>query len=220
MSPELIFQKFLLKINKGNSGRKVSIDKARFVLIINDVKHRWVANNLKKKDSILIDNLQEILKPIEVLKSKKFPTYQEFEVTDKFYEFSSIVCEAKKGNCKKTLYVREIKNQDKNILNFDLNTKPDFEYEWTFCNVLDNKVRVYTNDFEVLKINADLYREIPEFDITGYVKLDNQPSSNKEIELSDQYIDQIINLAAEEYMRDFLDANGLNISKDRTNSQE
>ena len=61
---------------------------------------------------------------------------------------------------------------------------------------------------------------IPELDIEGYEHLDGSISSNVSIPLSEQYIDQIVNLAAEEFMRDFQDSQGLQLSKDRTKNQE
>ena len=52
------------------------------------------------------------------------------------------------------------------------------------------------------------------------VDINGNPSTNKPIDLSDQYVDQIINLAAEEYMRDFESSIGLQIAQNRTSSQE
>ena len=52
VSPELIYIKFLNKVNKGNTQGDIAVDKERFVLIFNEVKNRWVEKHLKVKDSI------------------------------------------------------------------------------------------------------------------------------------------------------------------------
>lgn len=113
VSPELIYLKFLNKINKGNTQGDIACDKDRFVLIFNEVKNRWVEQTLKVKDSILIDSLWEIVKT-EILKDgtdKK--EYIEFKIPEDFYEVVLAQCSAKRGKCKKNLFLREVKNQDK-----------------------------------------------------------------------------------------------------------
>ena len=66
VQPDIIYVKLLLKVNKGNSFGNIAIDKARFVLLFNECKNRWVESHLKEKDSILIDSLWETLKTIEL----------------------------------------------------------------------------------------------------------------------------------------------------------
>jgi len=220
MSPDLIYIKFLLKVNKGNSQGNIAIDKERFVLIFNEVKNRWVEKHLKEKDSILIDSIWEIVKTAELSNPQEFEEYFQYEIPFDFYELILAYCEAQRGECKKEIFVREVKNQDKNTLRFNLNYKPDFDFEWSFCSLQGGYIRIYKSDFKVTKLKIEYYKVIPNIDIEGYITLDGAPSTNIGIDLSEQYVDQIINLAAEEFMRDFQDPNGLNISKDRTNSQE
>jgi hypothetical protein len=220
MSPQLIYTKLLLKVNKGNSGGNIVLDKPRFVLLFNECKNRWVETHLKDKDSILIDSLWETVESDQVSTPKKFKNYTEFYIPTDFYEFIGGTCEAEKGVCKRTLYMREVKNQNKTILQFDSNQAPDFDYEWTFCSLQNKNIRVYTSDFDVLKINIEYYRVIPDIDIEGYINIEGKPSVDIPCEISDQYVDQIINLTAEEFMRDFQDPNNLSLAKDRTKSQE
>jgi hypothetical protein len=221
MTSEITYLKFLQKVNKGNTQFNITCDKARFVLIINEVKNRWVEKHIKFKDSILIDSLQEIVKEVEFLTGDENPEYLEYTLKSDFYEAIGAKSEVQKGTCDGVIYSKEIKNQNKNINQFDENLKPDFNFEWTFHTIQGNTLRVYKTDFKVLKTIFTYYQVIPEFDIEGYVNIDGQPSSNKPFTiLSDQYVDQIINLAAEEFMRDFQDQNGLQIAKDRTFNQE
>ena len=220
VSPELIYLKFLNKINKGNTQGDIACDKDRFVLIFNEVKNRWVEQTLKVKDSILIDSLWEIVKT-EILKDgtdKK--EYIEFKIPEDFYEVVLAQCSAKRGKCKKNLFLREVKNQDKNILRYNINYRPDFDFEWSIISIQSGALRVYKSDFNVENVTLEYYKVIEDLDIEGYTHLNGNASINKPINLSEQYIDQILNLAAEEFERNFQNPNDLQLAKDRTKSQE
>lgn len=218
--PDIIYVKLLLKVNKGNSFGNIAIDKARFVLLFNECKNRWVENHLKEKDSILIDSLWETLKTIELTQGVDKSTYTEFQIPDDFYEVVNATCVAERKPCKREIFLREIKNQDKSILRFDYNLRPDFDWEWSFFTIQSGSINVYKTDFDVNKVALEYYKVIPDIDIEGYIRLDGTASTNIGIDISEQYVDQIINLAAEEFMRDFQDPQGLQIAKDRTNSEE
>jgi|SRR6187402_2795788 len=220
VSPELIYLKFLAKVNKGNTQGDISCDKDRFVLIFNEVKNRWVEKTLKVKDSILIDSLQEIVKPYKLQNGVDKKTYEEYPLPDDFYEAILGNCLAKRKKCKRNLYLRQVKNQDKNLLRFNVNYKPDFDFEWSFFSIQDNTIRVYKDDFSIEGGEIEYYQVLPNLDVEGYDNIDGTPSTNVELPLSEQYIDQIINLAAEEFERDFQNPQALQIAKDRTKSQE
>jgi len=220
VSPELIYIKFLNKVNKGNTQGDIAVDKERFVLIFNEVKNRWVERHLKVKDSILIDSLWEIVKTQNLYNGVKKQDYYEFYIPDDFYELVLANCNAKRKYCKKRIFLREVKNQDKNVLRSNSNYKPDFDFEWSFVSIQNNYIRVYVTDFEVEDVTIEYYQVIPNLDIEGYIHLDGTPSTNVPIPLSEQYVDQIINLAAEEFERNFQNAQDLQIAKDRTRSQE
>lgn len=220
MTSELTYLNFLQKVNKGNTQFNITCDRARFVLIINEVKNRWVEKHIKSKDSVLIESLQDTVKEVEKTDGADKGLYVEYDLNSDFYESISLRCEAKKGDCKRRVYSQPIKNQNKNYYLFNENLRPDFDFEWTFHTIQNNKLRVYKSDFEILRTYFTYYEVLPEFDIEGYTNIYGLPSSNKPLILADQYVNQIINLAAEEFMRDFQDAQGLQIAKDRTINQE
>lgn len=220
VSPELIYIKFLNKVNKGNTQGDIAVDKERFVLIFNEVKNRWVERTLKVKDSILIDSLSEIVKTKQLSKGTDKQQYVEFQIPADFYELILSNCNAERGSCKKNIFLREVKNQDKNLLRFNSNYRPDFDFEWSFVSIQNQTIRVYKDDFKVNNVTIEYYEVIPDIDIAGYIHLDNTASTNIPINLSEQYVDQIINLAAEEFERNFQNPNDLLIAKDRTKSQE
>lgn len=213
------YSKFIIKINKTNTGANRTCDKGRFVLIFNEAKNRWVAERLKDKNSIIVDNLQQIIKSKEILNPTVYTEYVDFDFTDDFYEFLDANCVAQKEECRRVIRLREVKNPNKQILYTDVATEPSFEYEWSFLTIQDNKIRVYKKDFDVLSLNVEYYGIIPDIDIAGYTKIDGTPSTNISIDIYDQYVDQIINRAVEEFMRDYENQTGLTVALNRTQSE-
>ena len=220
-TPQVVYLKFLQKINKNSTQFYIACDKGRFVLIFNEVKNRWVETNLKGKDSILIDNLRETIKNVNLLSPPTIEKdYVEFPVPEDFYEHILTKCVCKKENCEGLVYSREVKNQNKNILEFDENQRPDFDYEWTFNSVQGGNIRIYKRDFSIEEAELEYYSAIPDFDMAGYINVLNQPSVDNPITIiSDQYVDQIISLAAKEFMLDYESQTGIQAANERINSQ-
>lgn len=219
MSPELMYLKFLQKINKNSTQFNIACDRGRFVLLINEQKDKWQESNLKDKDSILIDALRETIKNVKLLNPQIKDNYVEYPLDFDFYEH--ILCKnvCQKEECKGIVYSREVKNQNKNILEFDENQRPDFDYEWTFNTVQGGVLRVYKRDFDILETDLEYYARIPAFDMAGYINIEGNASQDAPITiLSDQYIDQIISFAAKEFMMDYESQAGIAIATERINS--
>ena len=222
MSPELMYAKFLNKINKGNTENSIACDASRFVLIVNECKNRWVENGIKNKDSVLIDSFQEIVKTKPFITPSDIKDdYTEFDLHEDYYEGILAKVRATSNTCKGIVYSREVKNQNKNILQWDENQRPDFEYEWTFHSIQGNKIRIYKQGFEIDSADFEYYSVIPDIQMAGTVDVEgNEIAISIGMNLSDQYVDQILNVSAEEFMRNFENSGGLEIAKDRTNSEE
>lgn len=220
MEAELTYQKFLLKINKNNTGGGIFCDKDRAVLIINEAKNRWAEKHLKEKDSVLIESLQEIVKSVTLINPTVKDDYVEYDLTKDFYESILAKSFSSKNSCQWNVFSREVKNQNKNILQWDDNQKPSFEWEWTFHSIQGSKLRVYKSDFDITSTDFEYYAVLGDFDVAGYVNINNQQSTDKPFTISDQYVDQILNEAAKEFELNFQNPQGIQSAQERINSQE
>lgn len=219
IAPQTCYFKFLIKINRNNTGANRACDKNRFVAIFNEAKNRWVDENLRTKGSIHLDVIQELIETETLLNPIISQEYCDFAFGDEFYEFIDAECLAQKDKCRQTIRLREIKNQSKQMFIFDDAQKPSFDFEWSFLTVQNNLLRIYKTDFDILSVTVEYYKFIPNIDISGYINEFNQPSTDIPIDLFEVYVDQIINRAAEEFMRNYENPTGLQIAKDRTNSE-
>jgi hypothetical protein len=215
MNPEIAYQKFLLKINKGNTEFNIQCDKARFALIINEVKNIWENDKLKNKDSILIDDIQSLVVTTSKINGTDKGDFIEFPIDSNFFECISVTCEAVKNKCKKVIFSRPSKGQNKNLLEFDENQKPDFDWEWTFHQIASNSIKVYKTDFTIPKITVTYYLNLPTFDIEGYINIDNTNSTNQPLPIDDRFMDEIINYAVEEFFRSSENSIGYQLADSR-----
>lgn len=216
---ELTYFKFLQKINKNNTQYNTECDRPRFVLLINEAKHVWAKSSIKgDKGSVLIEHVQDLVKDVVLTSPTPKEEYTEFDFKEEYYETIGGFCQAKKGKCKQIIRLREVKNQDKQLLYFDSSNQPSFEYEWSYYTIQDNKIRIYKKDFNVLSATIEFYQLIPEFDIEGYTKIDGSSSTNIPFQLSDDHVDEIINVAALDFQRINENQLGFQVSKERVSS--
>lgn len=220
VTPQELFMKLQLKVNKNATASNRALTKPIAVNIINDVKNRWVNQSLKDKDSILVDNLWSIVKDVNLTQKTNYNDRSEFSLNPDFYQLVRAEGLCKKDLCKKVIFFREVKGQDVNILKSNDSLKPDFDFEWSFMTLGDGKLIAYKDGFDIENLRLWYYKIIPDIDIAGYRRIDGSASTDIGLDLETQYVDQIINLAAEEFMRNYGDDAGLRIAKDRTINQE
>jgi hypothetical protein len=191
-----------------------------FVRLFNEWKNDWAERSFKYKDSQLIDSVWELVKKQQHIPNVVTPLYAEAFLEEDFYELISVTGVCSKGNCKETVFFRVVKNHDKNILLSNDMTSPDFDTRWSFVTLGGGSIQAYKKGFDILSLTVEYYKTIPDIDIAGYKKLDGTPSQDIGIELSKQYINQIMNLCVADYMRDTANTEGLQLAKDRIASQE
>ena len=93
------YDNFLIKINRNDTQSNLYVDVSTFIQLFNRQKDKWVDNKLKLKDSIQIDDLQEIVTC--KIETDKISTteYDEYSLADNWYEFIGCNVLANQGDC-------------------------------------------------------------------------------------------------------------------------
>lgn len=217
------YERFLIKLNRTDSNANVNVPKGKFVVIYNEQKNRWLKEKLKKKLSTdELDELRELLVDDAQLQfDKKHYNYVDFKLPEDFFHFSSSYTVASKGDCKgRILDNWNTKGLDIRLLLRDPNNKPSFEYEETLISFGNRKVKVYFDGFTVNKVYLNYYKSPSEIDIEGYINSLNEPSANKNPDISDWLVDEIINRCVLEVTRNVEDGEGVQFAKNRVDTEE
>lgn len=199
MTPLEAYKKFLLRINKNDTNVNVSIPKGEFVLLFNEETSTWLKTKLKEDNSTeLIEEVEELLevdKELELLDTK--PLFVEFKTPIDFFKKVSVYCIADKNSCQDNILVaHSFKIKNLNYLTVNENEKPSFEYQETLVSQSGGKTLIYKTDFDVKKCFLTYYRTPIKLDIEGYININGENSKNVETDLSDQNIEEVLDLCA------------------------
>jgi hypothetical protein len=210
------YKRFLIKINKNDSNSDVRVSEAHFVLLFNEFAPIWLSEKIEEKlatDSINdLEELHEVVDlPIDIVKSNE--SY--FILPNDFFKYINSTVEASNKFCTKRLYVYRFKPKNKNIYLSDEFTKPSFEWEETLLSLAGNKAIVYTDNFDVNKLTLEYYKFPDKIDIEGYINADGLASETINPNLSDIWVNEIINRCAQEITRITLNPDGFQLSETR-----
>tara|TARA_R110000796_G_scaffold4981_3_gene18795 strand:- start:532 stop:1233 length:702 start_codon:yes stop_codon:yes gene_type:complete len=170
MENSTLLIKLKQRLNKLDSQDYDNIECWQFVEAFNKSQVEWCRRNLhggnmyKEGDELSkrrIDDLQPLL--IEYsLTGNVFPDYFETDnfPVDTYLEFKKVTTKAKDDCCtprSMTVYLAEEANV--NLIMRDPLKNPDFEWGETFCTMLDNKIRIYRKNFDIVKPVLTYYRQ-------------------------------------------------------------
>lgn len=217
------YKRFLLKVNKNDTNRKINISKGEFVIIFNDQAAIWLKNKIEfnlKSDEM--DDIEELLVTDSELKKIGDTTKSsDFEIPSDYFKYSNSYSIAKKDGCTPAiLYNYEIKNKNVNFNYIDDNNDPSFDYQETFVRVANNLIRVgRKEDFTIDKCFLDYYKLPLQIDISGYKKVDGTQSVDINPNISDPLVNEIISYCATEFIRTFGQSDEFALSKDRIKTE-
>lgn len=195
---------FLNLANKLNSNDDINIDIARFVLLYNKWAKVWLVSKIRNDratqkidESQQLINERVILTPIAVT-----PEYVNYALPNDWYDYVSGYAICSRGPCiGKIINADQVKNEEKRLILFDENWRPDFDFEWLPITIGENKIQVYFREFEVNSFYIDYYREPKNIDIAGYQKVDGTQSSDIDPDIYDIYVNEIIDLVVADVSR-------------------
>lgn len=223
LTPIEIYNKFQLKVNKNDTNGNVKIPKGKFVEIFNEQKRNWLDEKAKVKESSdYIEDLEFLLETDIPLKKLTSSTLKDdFALPQNFFKRVSGYSLASRGVCKNVvLYNWFIKPKDVSVVLQNSNQHPSFDYQETVALINNSKVSVYKTDFNIDEMYLSYYREPLDIDIEGYIKADGSASTNIQIDLDKKSIEEIINLAALEAVRNTESIEQTNLAQSRVMEQK
>lgn len=201
MHIEKVYLKFLQKVNKNLTNDNISVDKGRFIYIINEAQNNYIQWVLDKRNEEELRYLQQVLVDDKVLvKNQDHGTHDDFDLPSDYFDLSSVTSYAKSGNCGNAeMFTYEIKDENRAFHRIDTSLKPSFKDRETFYFLSDKKVKVFKDDFSIEKVTMSYYRYPVQMDISGYIKEDGTTGSDINPEFDDKVVDKIISIAAKEF---------------------
>jgi len=195
---------FLNLVNKLNSNDDVNIDTGRFVILYNKHAKIWLTANVRKdRATQKIDELQGLIKENFLLTpvSSTFD-HIDYKLPDDWYEHVGGYALCTRGTCTdKVINADQVKNEEKRLILFDENWRPDFDFEWLPITVGEDRLQAFFRDFTIQEFYIDYYRYPRDIDIAGYTKIDGTPSMDINPDLADAFVNEIIDLAVADVSR-------------------
>jgi len=109
-----------------------------------------------------VDDVQNLLTTVNLNFTKADGFYQTVPLPENYLEYHRVDIKATKDCCNdpKNIIVYLAEEQNSSVLIRDELRKPNFEWGETFCTVINNTIKVYTNnDFDITGISLLYYRQ-------------------------------------------------------------
>ena len=170
MNNNLLRIKFQQRLNKLASSDYDNIECWQIAEAFNKAQREWFRRqvhglNLRKESAEqsinVIDDLQKFITTAELLGTDKDIYFESTQIPDKYVNFIRVSALASNDKCKNrkmTVYLAEEANAK--ILVDDVFKGPDFDWSETFCTIMGDKIRIYTNDkFNISNATLTYYRK-------------------------------------------------------------
>lgn len=214
MKIEEVYLKFLQKVNRNLTNDNISVDRGRFIFLINEEMIRRCEYLLEKKNEDDIRYLQKLLvHNKKLVKSTKTVNTRSYSLPSDFLDFINTRVYADNSECgNQEMQVWEAKGEDTDELLSDESNKPSFKYRETFYTIGGDKIHYYIDDFDIVSAYISYYRFPQKLDISGYTRADGTTSISIDPEMDDRFMDRVITGAASSYA-----ANQENFNKHKVN---
>jgi hypothetical protein len=211
------YLRFLTKVNQNLKSNNIAASKDRFVYLYNEEQIRFLDYCLDSRNDDGITDTEEFLvidnnvQPLPAIDN-----IVPLDLSDNWFEVSSAFAYAKTDECSGIrLSLFEIKNFDQEQLAIDENNAPSIKYREAPYYMGNNNLNVYTKDFELERGVVTYYRFPNPVDISGYIDIDGNASTDIDPEGTDWWVNKVISMCAESFFRNYGDANLVTINKDR-----
>jgi len=211
------YLRFLTKVNKNLSSNNVTASKDRFVLLYNEEQIRRVEYILENKND---DEIREI--NTFLVQNNNLPQTSQIDdkaivaLPDDYLDLSSAYAYAKSADCEGIrLSLFEIKDFDSESYIFDPNNGPSLKWREAPFYVGARALNIITDNFEIERVHLSYYRHPRTIDISGYIDINGNASTDIDPEGDDAFVNKVISMCAESFFRNYGDANQFGIQRDR-----
>lgn len=210
MNNNLLQIKIKQRLNKLGSFDYDNIECWQIQEAFNKAQLEWVRRRLHGLNALkesseqsvtVVDDLQILLSELELRGVEKPKYFETDSIPANYLHFVRVSANVKNDCCPKraltTIYQAEEANVD--ILLADSFKSPSFEWAETFCTILGDKIRIYTNGhFTVHDSRLVYYRKPKDIQILGCTNITNGQAytTNVECELKDDICEIIADEAA------------------------
>jgi len=195
---------FLNLANKLNSNDDINIDKGRFVLLFNKHAKVWLSSRVRRdRATQKIDELQQLInEKAQLVPVHTHADHIDFSLPNDWFDFIAGYAICDQGPCKnKVINADQVKNEQKRLILFDENWRPDFDFEWLPITVGEDQLQAFYRDFTIKEFYVDYYRYPIDIDVSGYVKVDGTASTDINPDVADIYVNEIIDLVVADVSR-------------------
>lgn len=214
MTSEELYYQFNLLINKNASLENVNVPKANFVILYNREALYWLNNFIDVNSSTEnIHDIQGLLKVDEKLNLiETTPEYYEYFLPERYFNFVDSKSHVSKNNCLGVVY-NYLQKPKEILVNLDYQ-RPSFKFEESICNITENKLRVYVQDYKINSTYLSYYLIPEKIDLEGYININTgEFSKNVDSSLADLYQLQILDRVKTEVFREFENINAFNLTQ-------
>lgn len=198
MTPNQVYESFIIKVNENAATDNISVDRGRFVKLFNEGSNKFVEWILEKKNEDDIRYLNPILVTKSTNESEDKKKYQLFKLEKDFFDLGVVFAKGSGDCCKGVdIEVYEIKTGNTaNVLFNDL-IKPSFEYREAPYFLESKNIKVFTNGFHVDSLEVTYYKYPQRIDLVDEFDPESQLKDADDVmEFDDKVLDRIISIAA------------------------
>jgi hypothetical protein len=196
------------RLNKLASNDYDNIECWQIVEAFNKAQVEWVrrqlhGNNLYKEgdegSKRRVDDLQILLNQTRLYGNDRIKFFESRPLPADYLQYKRVDAYAKSECCPErgiTVYLAEEANAEQLLR--DMYRQPSFEWGETFCTIMGNRIRVYTdNKFDLSNCSLTYYRQPRRIEIAGCVDPYTQAASAQDIicEFKDDIVELLIDEA-------------------------
>jgi hypothetical protein len=170
MNNQLLQVKIKQRLNKIASNDYDNIESWQIVEAFNKVQVEWIrdqlgGNNIRRESDEQskrrIDDLQILLKSVSLSGTNKTLFYESLSLPEDYCCYKRVSGRGMHKDCEGDRKFRIDLAEEGNAEDYlrDLDTCPSWEWAETFCTLLGNKIKIYTNDqFKITQAELTYYR--------------------------------------------------------------